>query len=123
MLVGAFAMISFTIGFFGVEMQLSLYGLATFDAQSASGLIIVGIFLLKAITGFALWTEKDWAISVGLVDAVLGTAICLAMTLYSPWDDSRSGLNIRLELLLLIPFLLKLRSIQHEWAERKGAVT
>jgi hypothetical protein len=119
MILGAFAFAAFLLGFLGIKMQLSLYGLSTEDPQSALGFLLTGLFVLNGITGFALWAEKDWAINIGLVAAVLGTALCAALTLYSPWDNTRNGVNIRLELVLLIPFLLKLRSMQHEWINRE----
>lgn len=101
----------------GFQYQISLYGLSANGPFSIDGSFLLGLFVLKGITAIGLWTEKDWAIISGQIDAILGIIICLFMMFVHPFINSTSGAHfeIRLELVLLIPFLLKLINIQDEW--------
>ncbi|HEY4785102.1 MAG TPA: hypothetical protein VIH57_03595 [Bacteroidales bacterium] len=104
-------------GLFGLQFQISLYGFSTDTPLSFDGLFLMALFLLKGITAFGLWTEKDWAINAGQIDAVLGIITCGFMMFIYPFTGNHHGyqMNIRLELVLLIPFLLKLIKIKSEW--------
>ena len=76
------------------------------------------LFLLKAIVAYGLWTEQDWAINIGILDTIIGILVCSFVMFIYPLINSASVFfqNIRLELLLLIPFLLKLLKIRVEWS-------
>jgi hypothetical protein len=104
-------------GLFGLQFQISLYGFSTDTPLSFDGLFLMALFLLKGITAFGLWTEKDWAIYLGQIDAVLGIITCGFMMFIYPFTGNQPGalINIRLELILLIPFLFKLIKIKSEW--------
>ncbi len=114
---GAFAPIGLIFGAFGGQFDLALYGLKTSQPLTPLGLSIITIFIFKAITAFALWTEKNWAITIGQIDAVLGIVICIFVMFVYPFIDGQSGFRFffRLELLLLIPFLLKLGKMRNDW--------
>ncbi len=52
----------------------------------------------------------------GQIDAILGIVICIfSMSLPFIVNRPGFGFSIRLELLLLIPFLIKLGKIKNEW--------
>ncbi len=114
---GAIATIGLIIGLLGFNFQLSLYGIDTYEPLSLIGLGLMGIFIFKGVTAFALWTEKDWAIKSGQIDAILGIAICFFMMFINPFIDNEQGfsMSFRLEFALLIPFLIKLGKIEKEW--------
>jgi hypothetical protein len=120
LIFGMIIPIAFIFGILGFSFQLSLYGLESNTPLSAIGLGIMGVFLLKGITAFALWMEKDWAIDLGQVDAVVGICICVFLMVIYPMIDTNPGFkfNFRLELLLLIPFLVKLGTMKEQWKAR-----
>lgn len=117
MIMGAFVPVVFLIGLFGSNVQLSLYGLETNSASTPLGLLLVFLFILKGFAALSLWAEKDWAINLALADAILGIAICGAVMFIVPLlrQDSGFRFNLRLELALLIPYLLKLQKIKAVW--------
>ena len=103
--------------FFRVPVQLSLFGLQSYTALSVSGIVVLAFFVFFGIIAFGLRNEKDWAIKLAKIGAIVGIVFCAFMMLGYPFLSSKNGLhfNIRLELILLIPYLLKLNKIQTEW--------
>ena len=121
MIFGGFAVLAFIGGLFSLNFESSLYGLETNAPLSSTGLLIFFLFLLKGIVAFALWTEKDLAVYLGIADAIIGIAVCTAIMIY-PSLSSGQRFSFRLELILLIPFLIKLLSIKNAWwRARKGS--
>jgi hypothetical protein len=114
LIIGAFAPIIFVLGLTGFNAQLALYGLETNEPLSLLGIIITALFIIKGITAFSLLKEKDWAIKIGILDAILGILICTLLMLY-PIINSDFKFSLRLELVALIPYLLKLLKIKTQW--------
>ena len=102
---------------FGVRSQLELYGLSTDDAFTPLGIFLAALLLIKFVTAFGLWTRKEWAVDLGLVDAILGILICCTVMFVFPFFPEIWGntLRIRLELIALIPYLMTLRRIRPAW--------
>lgn len=109
--------VSIIYGLLGQPFQMTLYGFSTNNPLSTDGLFLAVLFVLKGITALGLWTEKDWAINIAMVDAILGIIMSGFMTIIYPFINIQTGfqLNIRLELLILIPFLYRLVKIKPEW--------
>ena len=118
MVFGAMAPLVAIAAVFGLNAQLSLYGLDANGLTSFTGVILFVIFILKGITAFGLWTEKNWAIQLGLIDAVLGIAICAFVMLVAPFLYPGFGMKLRLELIALIPYLLWLKRVKPDWDSR-----
>ena len=114
LVISAFAPIVFVLGLLGYNAQLALYGLETNEPLSSIGIIITTIFIIKGITAFGLLKEKDWAIKIGIVDAIIGIIICALIMLY-PIINSDTKFSLRLELTALIPYLIKLLKIKTQW--------
>lgn len=114
LVISAFIPFVFVLGLMGNSVELSIYGLETNEAFSIFGIIIMMIFLLKGITAIGLLKEKDWAIKLGIFDAVVGIAICILVMLL-PIFNANIKFMLRLELVVLIPYLLKLLKIQPDW--------
>ena len=95
---------------------LALYGLETNDAFSITGAIICSLFLFKGMTAFALWSEKSYAIKLGIIDAVIGIMICCTV-MFAPAFSGAFISNYRLELVALIPYLIWLLRTQAEWEQ------
>jgi hypothetical protein len=117
MITGAIAPICLLAGLSDARVQLALYGLETTDPLSTAGLVISLLFLYKGIVAYSLWTEKDWAINFGIVDALVGIAICVYVMAVAPLVNNQSGFdfNFRLELVALIPYLIKLQKMKLQW--------
>ena len=110
------------IGIMGHQFELSLYGLDTTQPFSSIGILLMLLFTLKGIVALGLWTEKRWAVNLAIIDAIVGIVICLILTFASPLmtvDEGHVGFSFRIELLILIPYLLKMRKIKPDWMERK----
>lgn len=108
--------IGIILGVLGYNFQISLYGFETTGPISLIGIALSILFLLKAVVAFGLITEKDWAIKLAIVDAIIGILVCIYAMVY-PIINPQPGLNasLRLELIALIPYLLKMKKIQFEW--------
>lgn len=108
------------LGVVGMNFNLSLYGLETIRPLSLIGIFITILFGLKGVVAFGLWTEKEWAVNLAIVDAIIGIIVCVFVMLILPFIGDTNGMNIslRLELIPLIPYLIKMRKIKNEWLER-----
>lgn len=114
LIFSAFAPVMIVFGILGYRTQLALYGLETNQPLSVIGITIISLFIIKGITAFGLLKEKYWAIKLGIVDAIIGITICTAMMFY-PIINSEAAFSLRLELIALIPYLLKFQKIKNEW--------
>ena len=114
MVISFFVPIILILGVMGYKAQLALYGLETDEVFSSIGIIVIALFIIKGITAFGLLKEKDWAIKIGIIDAIIGIAICTLVMLY-PIIDSDAKFSLRLELAALIPYLLKLLKLKTQW--------
>ena len=100
----------------GYRPLLALYGLETNKAFSITGLAICSLFLFKGVTAFALWSEKSYAIKLGIIDAVIGLMICCAI-MFAPALSGALISNYRLELVALTPYLVWLLKAKETWEE------
>lgn len=121
MVFGAIAPIGLILGILGIRFSLSLYGLETIDALTPVGIFVLLLFAIKGTVSFGLWTEKDWAVKLAILDGIIGIVTCVFVTLVLPFIVESNGfhLNLRLELIALIPYLIKMNKIKGEWANRK----
>ncbi|HMF71395.1 MAG TPA: hypothetical protein VK616_07955 [Flavitalea sp.] len=103
-------------GVLGYHFQLSLFGLETTEPFSIVGLILIFLFGLKGWTSYCLWWEKDNAITFGKIDALLSIGVCIVMMFVNPFVVSQPySKSIRLELVLLIPYLIWVFRVSVRW--------
>lgn len=119
MLFGFLAFVCLILGFTNLKPSLALYGFESNEPFSINGLLVIIIGLFKGVTAFALWFEKDFAIQFGKIDAIVGIIACVFAMLVLPFFQEGFNVTIRLELILLIPFLIKLNKIQKPWAAKR----
>ena len=112
---GAFAFFGIVCSLFGYNYQISLYGLDTKEPLSLIGVSVILLFLIKGVTAYGLLMETDWAITIGLIDAITGIVICCLLMIYALSPSAHMKFTFRLELLLLIPYLIRLRKIKSAW--------
>ncbi len=106
----------FLMGLFGYNFEIAMYGLETRDPRSIIGVVLGFVFLIKGITAYGLWTEKDWGIKLGMIDASGGIIICMLVMLI-PYLIPDLGLphSFRLELVILVPYFIRLKRISQQW--------
>lgn len=115
MLFGIMAFVSLLLGFTNIKPALAFYGFESNEPFSLDGMIVISVGIFKGITAFSLWFEKDFAIKFGKIDAMIGIVLCTIAMLVLPFLYDGFGVTLRLELALLIPYLLKLNKIENEW--------
>jgi accessory gene regulator protein AgrB len=115
MLFGPLSIVCLFLGMFGLKPQLAFYGFETNEVFSLNGLIVISVGVLKGFTAFSLWFEKDYAIKLAKIETYIGIVLCIISMLVLPFLNENFKLTIRLELILLIPFLLKMKKIQYAW--------
>ncbi|WP_025743124.1 hypothetical protein [Aquimarina pacifica] len=125
---GLFLMIWEIIGSpinFTFMTERSIYGMETYDGFSLLGLFISSIILFKGFTAYTMWTEKDIAIKLGLIDASIGIIVCIGVIIVYPFFNLVDGtwnMNLRFEILFLIPYLIKCWKIRKPWEEFKESI-
>ena len=119
LIFGIISIITPILGLFLEKVDLSLYGLSTTSAFSPIGIAIVLLFLFKGIVAYGLWFEKKWAVQFAIIDAIIGIVVSSYVMIIQPFIDGTRNFNIRLELVALIPYLMKMRKIQKQWEEMK----
>jgi hypothetical protein len=117
MIFGAMSPIGFVAGLLGANFSLALFGFETTDPLSLVGVGLISLFIFKGIVAYSLWMEKDWAIQIAEVDAYLCIAICVLSMIFFPftYTENSYSFKLRIELFLIIPYLLKLRKLKSDW--------
>lgn len=107
--------VAIVFALFKRNFQLSLLGLSTNDPFSAIGIFLMLLFAFKSIIAFMLWTEKKQAVLFAKIDAIISSLICCAVMVYVSITLTIHLINFRLELIVIIPYFLKMQKIQHDW--------
>jgi len=115
MFFGILAILCLILGLFGIKPELAFYGFETNEAFSLIGILIITIGIIKGITAYSLWFEKDYAIKLAKIDSYIGIVLCGISMLVLPFFADEFNIKLRLELALLIPFLMKMNKIEIEW--------
>jgi hypothetical protein len=119
MVMGAIVPIAVVLGLLGYSFNISLYDFKTTQPLSFLGIFLTGLYLLKGIAAYGLWTEKRWAVDMGIADAIVGLATCLVAVFVIPFIDASNGfvINFPLEPVLLAMYLIKLLKIRAAWKD------
>lgn len=115
MLLAVCAAGSLIMNLFISNVNLSIYGFSSETAYSGTGIFIIAVMLLKGFAAYSLWFEKPNAIIIAKIDAVCGIAICIASLFILPFSTADGHFSIRLEILLLVPYYMKVNKIEYEW--------
>ena len=118
MFFGLISVVCLFLGFTNFKPSLAIYGLESNEPFSIMGISIIMIGILKGITAFGLWFEKDFGVKLGKIDGSVGILTCLLSMVVLPLIFEGYTVTIRLELILLIPFLMKLHKIESSWDKR-----
>ncbi len=108
LIFGFVVFIGLMFGILGYNFEMALYGFETNIVFSYKGILIMLLFFVKGIVAFGIITKKDWAVKLAIVDGIIGIALCAYTMIFQT-------MIIRLELIALIPYLLKMRKIKMAW--------
>ena len=119
---------SFIFALAGGNPDISIYGIQTSAILSLAGIAGIVVFVVKGAAAIGILGEKDWAIKAAIADGILGIALCVYGMIFNPWVTTMNyngfestHYNLRLEVLLLIPYLVKMIQIRRQWEEDKYA--
>lgn len=110
---GVGAVFSIIAGILGYSFTIALYGISTSDPFSLAGLCLSVIYIQKAVTAWGMLLEKSWAMQSALIDAILGILVCC---LVMGFELLNGGFSLRLELIILVFYLIKVDKIRRPWA-------
>ena len=115
-LIGGALCVSFLIfGIFSNKIDLSLYGIDANHPYTVPGLIVSFLFIYKGIVAYGLWFEQKWAPQAAIIDAVIGIAVCIIMMILPFILPDDNFFTLRLELIPLYFYLVKMREIKQTW--------
>ncbi len=112
---GLFAAIFLIIGPFLNKIDLSLYGITATHSYTLSGMITTLLLIFKGIVAYGLWFEQKWAPQAAIIDAIVGIAVCIIMMVVIPFTVPNISFTIRLELIPLYFYLVKMQKIKSAW--------
>lgn len=115
MILSIFAVSTLVTNLFFDSVNLSLYGFSTYTAYSGTGIFIIAVMLFKGFVAYSLWFEKPNAIMLAKLDAITGITICIASMFILPFTTPDGHISFRLEIILLIPYFMKINKIEYEW--------
>ena len=115
--------VSFVIDMIQGTYNLSIYGMHADELFSVLSIVSIVSFIIKGIAAIGLLAEKNWAVKVAITDGILSTCLATYSLIFYAWtiNGNFSGFNLRLELLLIIPYLVKMVRIRKDWEENKYA--
>jgi Trk-type K+ transport system membrane component len=124
MIAGGMTIPVFILGIAGYNFDIALYGYSVHSETSWMGVLLALLFLYKGIVSFALWFEWELAVTLGIIDAIAGLLLCLiAMAHLSVLSEYTDSSAFRLEIVLLVPYLIKLIRIKKNWIRSDSMVT
>lgn len=110
MIFGAIAPLPLILGV--VSAKLAIFGFESHDQYSPEGLLVMVIFVYNGIVAYKLWTEQRNAVELALYAAYLNGLLCITAIVIAAFNNH---VSIRLELVLLVFFISKLKKIKELW--------
>ena len=109
----------FILSSLDLKPNIALYGFQTSNPLSNTGLMILLLFTLKGIVAYGIFKERIWAFKLGKIDAIIGIILCiLQFGIIELLDNSSSiRFEFRLELLILIPYVIYLSKNEKSWSK------
>ena len=96
--------------------QSQIYGLETTQITNINELALI-INILNLLVAYGYIFQKDWAIRVGITNAIFAILICIFVMLTTAFYSHDA--NLRFEIFVLAFYLLKLKAIKEKWANIK----
>lgn len=115
LITASFAALFLIIGPFLQKIDLSLYGITATHSYTVPGMITTVLLLFKGIVAYGLWFEQKWAPQAAIIDAITGIAVCIIMMVVVPFTAPNINFTVRLELIPLYFYLVKMQKIKKLW--------
>ena len=112
---GTVAVIIFLSGAFLTNINLSLYGINATHPYTLTGFLVSALLIFKGVVAYGLWLEQKWAPQAAIIDAIIGIVICFIMMAVIPFTVPNINFTIRLELIPLYYYLIKMQKIKNNW--------
>lgn len=112
---GVGAVLVLLAGMLLTNINLSLYGITALHPYTTEGFIISILMLFKGIVAYGLWYERKWAPQLAIIDAITGIVICIIMMVIIPFTSDHIEFTVRLELIPLYLYLVKMQKIKTRW--------
>ncbi|MBT2619197.1 MULTISPECIES: hypothetical protein [Chryseobacterium] len=112
---GSVASLILISGFFLTNVSLSIYGIDSTHPYTIAGFIVCILLIFKGIVAFGLWFELEWAPKAAVIDAITGIAVCIIMMVIIPFVNPNISFTLRLELIPLYFYLIKMQKIGKPW--------
>ena len=116
-IIGLLIPIIIILNVIDIRPQLAIYGLGSNSIFNGIGIIILLVFTIKAIVSYGILRKEKWAFKLALFDAILGIVICILKfgLIDILKDKSNINFEFRLELLILIPYLIYIARNKSNW--------
>lgn len=96
--------------------QFGIFGLSSIGSPYHWGALIIQLIILaNGISAFGLLFGKNWGLPACMVSGYIGLAICIFTMVVSGFA------TFRLELLIQIPYLVKLHKLRIDWNKTPDA--
>lgn len=103
-----------------VPMHYTLFGLSAYGSiSSPMAIFLMLLFIALAVSAYGLLFGRAWGLMLCLALGYISLAICIATTIIAL--ATQPGINIRLEIVVLIPYLIRLHKIKHKWQAAANA--
>lgn len=99
--------------FTGGDLSLMIYGLAySGSAINAYAIMLWLFFMLMGLSGYALIWGQKWGIYIGIIQGLIGIFVPIVVLILALLNQS---FTIPIELILFIPWTIKLFKIKNKW--------
>ena len=92
-----------------------IYGLSGTNIKNIGELILI-INMIKLLVVYGYFFQKDWAIKIGITDAIIGLFLCIIVLIISVFQNN---LNFPFQGVILLIYLENIRSIRQKWENLK----
>ncbi len=100
----------------GMNAPMSMYGLDSSSAFTDAGPVLLGIFLLKFMVAWKVFTNHRFALRWAIVDAIIGIIICSWMLIRDfVIGADHVDIQVRFELIPLVLYLLFAMRNRKKW--------
>ena len=100
---------------FGGKEIKTVFSSVIVYAFTFGGFSVIVLVFLNGFAAWTLWTGKRFAITAAIIGAWLQIAACLVSMFILLFIKSGQKFIFRFELILLIPYLVKLHKIKNIW--------
>ena len=92
-----------------------IYGLSGTNIKNIGELILI-INMIKLLVVYGYFFQKDWAIKIGITDAIIGLFLCIIVLIISVFQNN---LNFPFQGVILLIYLENIRPIRQKWENLK----